>query len=325
MPLALKSLAGSSLFITGGTGFIGRWLIALLLHANSELNLRLTITVLTRDAPKFRTLFPRIALDPAFRLAEGDVRSFPFPAGNFTHLIHGAAELRVTDETAPLSELDPTVGGTTRVIEFGIEKKVRRLLFPSSGAVYGFRPDTASAIPEYASPEHAVSRYGSAKQLAEAKLARAHDDHGLETVTARIFAIVGPSMPLDAHFAIGNFIRDALHRREITVSGDGGAIRSYLYAADLAAWLLQLLSHGRAGTAYNVGSDNPVSISDLAKLVAKVVPGSRGSVIQGNRGPQENSRYVPCIEKARTELGLGVWTPLEEAIERTARWAQKAL
>ncbi len=286
IPAALESLAGASLFVTGGTGFIGRCLLALLLHANSELNLRLSITALSRFPSRFRARFPDVAAAPALSLLEGDARNFAFPSGSFTHVIHGAAELNIEEETSPLSALDTTIGGTTRVIELGLEKKIKRILFISSGAVYGSRPGGSPDIYDEASLKslsgRPVSRYGNAKQIAEQNLAKAHAEHGLDTVTARIFAVVGPSMPLDAHFAIGNFIRDALHGREIVVSGNGAAMRSYIYYADLAAWLLKMLALGRAGASYNAGSDKAISIAELASLVARGVPGSPGCVIQGS-------------------------------------------
>ena len=141
---------------------------------------------------------------------------------------------------------------------------------------------------------------------------------------ARPFAVVGPGLPLDAHFAIGNFIADAVAGREIVVGGDGRPLRSYLYAGDLAVWLVTLLVRGRSGRAYNVGSDRAIGIGELARLVRSVVPGSGKVSINGTPDPKAvRSRYVPSVDRARTELGLAAWTSLEDAIHRTARHASE--
>jgi len=129
---------------------------------------------------------------------------------------------------------------------------------------------------------------------------------------------VGPDLPLNVHFAIGNFIRDALTADAITVSGDGTPLRTYLEQSDMAYWLLTLLEHGRPGQAYNVGSDEVVSIADLAHLVRDILAPGKYVRILGQPNPgSARCRYVPDIRKAHQELGLNVSIPLAEAIRRT--------
>jgi dTDP-glucose 4,6-dehydratase len=129
---------------------------------------------------------------------------------------------------------------------------------------------------------------------------------------------VGPYLPLDAHYAIGNFIRDALNGHSIGVTGDGTPFRSYLYAADLAAWLWTILLQPSATGAYNVGSDEAWPIREIAKRVALSCPSRPGVTLAHSpdlrRAP---SRYVPNVDRARRELGLEVWTPLDVAIRKT--------
>jgi dTDP-glucose 4,6-dehydratase len=130
---------------------------------------------------------------------------------------------------------------------------------------------------------------------------------------------------MDAHFAIGNFIRDALAGGPIAIKGDGTPLRSYLYTADLMIWLWTILLRGRAGRAYNVGSDAAISIGDLARLVSETVAGmglGRAEVtIAGKANPGvPPARYVPSIARARSELGLEAWIELGQSVEKTARW-----
>ncbi len=325
---ALERLSGASLFLTGGTGFIGQWLLAMFGRANETRELGLEITVLTRSAARFFADRPDLAFGRSLRFVEGDVRFFEFPKGRFTHVIHAAADTSMAAESRPLELVDTIVAGTRRVLEFALLAGVDRVLTITSGAVYGPLPLEISAVSEdylgAGATTERQSAYGQAKRLAEQLATIYGTESGLRTVIARAFAFVGPRLPLDAHFAIGNFIRDAVHGRTVVVNGDGSPLRSYLYAGDLAAWLVRLLVDGEPGRAYNVGSDRLISIGDLAALVSATIPRSPGFKIEGSSQTGGlRSRYVPSIARARAELGLDVWTPLDEAIRRTARWAMR--
>lgn len=326
---ALRTLDGGSLLLTGGTGFFGRWLLAVLARAIETGTVDLAITVLTRSVARFALVSPDLANYPSFRFVEGDVRYFEFPKGRFSHVIHAATDTNIEADRSPLKLIDTITEGTRRVLEFAVASGVDRVLIISSGAVYGALPPDLDAFTEDYSGACATtdrqSSYGQAKRLAEQLATLYHHEFGLKTIIARPFAFVGPGMPLDGHFAIGNFIRDASRGKTIVVSGDGTPMRSYLYAGDLTAWLLRLLAEGQPGTAYNVGSARAVSIAELADIVSAVVPGANGYEIKGQaQDGAFRSRYVPAIGRARRELALDVWTPLEEAIAKTARWAQRS-
>ena len=165
----------------------------------------------------------------------------------------------------------------------------------------------------------ADNAYGVGKLAAEHLCALYADEFGLETIVARCFAFMGPDLPLDVHFAIGNFVRDALWADEIVVRGDGSPLRTYLDQDDLANWLLTLLEKGRPGEAYNVGADEVVSIADLAHLVRDLIAPDKPVRILGKADPSHaRNRYVPDITKARRELGLDVTISLAQSIRRSA-------
>ena len=157
--------------------------------------------------------------------------------------------------------------------------------------------------------------YGQAKRAAEHLCALFSEQHGIETVIARCFAFVGANLPLNVHFAVSNFIRDALTADAITVSGDGTPLRTYLHQSDLAHWLFTLLEHGSPGQAYNVGSDEVISIAALAHLVRDILAPDKPVHILGQPDPcAARNRYVPDICKIERDLGLTVSVPLAEAV-----------
>jgi dTDP-glucose 4,6-dehydratase len=224
--------------------------------------------------------------------------------------------------------VETIVGGTRRVLDFASCAGVRKVLLLSSGAVYGTQPPDMAAIPEdypgAPQPRDRRFAYGEGKRVAESLCCAAADRTGWEAKVARCFTFAGPRLPLDGPFAIGNFVRDALARRPIRVRGDGSAIRSYLYASDLAAWLWTILFRGCPDRAYNVGSDWAISIADLARTVAAILPGGVPvEIVAPGGGQTPLQRYVPDIGRAAAELGLRVRVPLEEAIRRMAAWYER--
>jgi dTDP-glucose 4,6-dehydratase len=226
---------------------------------------------------------------------------------------------------SPGSSFRTAVQGTERVLAYAAERQVRTLLLTSSGAVYGTQPPDMERIPEeYGGaprPEDASAGYGNGKRAAEYLCSVAAAETGLDVKITRCFAFVGPLLPLDANFAVGNFIRDALDRGRIEVHGDGTARRSYLYAADLAIWLWTILVRGHTGRPYNVGSEDGLSIAELASLVAdEVRPGTPVKIATVPKPGVLPARYVPSTARARQELGLRQQVGLDGAVRRTAQW-----
>jgi dTDP-glucose 4,6-dehydratase len=318
-----EDLRGGRLFVTGGTGFFGRWMLESFLRANDRLSLGAEAIVLTRAPQRFADAAPHVAEHTAVTAWTGDVRSFDYPALECTHVLHMATETAL--EASAKASFQTAVEGTERVLDFAAARGARKLLLTSSGAVYGTQPpDCERLSEEYAGaprPEDASAGYAHGKLAAEylCSVAAAHTD--LQVKIARCFAFVGPLLPLDANYAIGNFIRDVLYRDRIEVTGDGTPRRSYLYAADLAVWLWTILFKGESGRPYNVGSEADVSITDLALRVAQVLrPGIPVHVAEQPSAGKLPARYVPATSRATRELGVQSYVMLDEAILRTANW-----
>lgn len=315
-----EDLRGKSLFITGGTGFVGTWLLETLCWADDRFDLGVSAAVLTRGPEAFRAKVPYAGNHRAIRFLQGDTASFELPRGEFPFVIHAATERGVAD---PLSTFDADVAATRRVLEFARSRGAQRVLFTSSGAVYGKQPEDLAQMPEeYAgapATTDASSCYGQAKRTSEFLCAMYAQQYNFAPLIARLFAFVGPHLSLDG-YAVGNFIRDALENHAaIRIQGSGTAVRSYLYAADLAIWIWTILLRGESARPYNVGSPEAISVRDLAELVA-TVSGANPRIEVLDRPGVPSTRYVPDISRSNIELGLQVRVALEETLRRTLAW-----
>ncbi len=324
----LSSLQGNRIFLTGGTGFFGIWLLESIAYANHFLNAQMEVVILSRHPAIFFKKTPHLAKLPFFRFIAGDVRYFQFPAEPFSYVIHAATQASDTlNKENPLLMLDTITLGTQRILEFAVLAEAKSFLLTSSGAIYGKQPPTLSHLAESNAnaidPLSATSAYAIGKLMAEHLCLLFSKQHHLPVKIARCFAFVGPHLPLTTHFAIGNFIANALRGEPIQIAGDGSPFRSYLYAADLIIWLWKILCFGNNCEAYNVGSDEAVSIDALANLIAKTSTPPLPIRIAKLRDPQQlAARYVPDISKAKLELNLFPWINLTEAISRTLSWNQ---
>jgi nucleoside-diphosphate-sugar epimerase len=310
-----EALRGARIFLTGGTGFFGKWLLAAFDRAERELGLDLQLTILSRDPGRFFTAWPEARDRAGWTFLEGHVAEVPNLLHRHEFVLHAAADTTAVSTAAEeAARTHAIVDGTQRMLEIAERGRARRFLLVSSGAVYGSAAGQREGARETeARRAKAVTAYGEAKRAAELACERAKVD----CVVARAFAFLGPHLPLDAHYAAGNFIRDTLGGGPIAVRGDGTALRSYLYPTDLVVWLVALLARGERDAAYNVGSDEVVSTAELANFVAaEVTPAARVEIqAKEPQGPQ--NIYLPDIAKARDELGLRVTVPLREAVRRT--------
>ena len=325
----LEKLRGTRVLVTGGTGFVGTWLVSALHFADQFLDLGIRVELLTRDPATFADRQPELA--SWVTVIRGDVTRIP-EFGTVDAAIHAA-----TPASAAFNDSQPDLMRTT--IVDGMRSMLKSLeesgsipvLFTSSGAVYGAQPAAMQRITEsYWPADDAIeprNAYALGKRDAEQLARNAEVTGGPSVRIARLFAFVGPYLPLDAHFAIGNFIRDAMSGGPIRVSGDGTAIRSYMYASDMVVALLAVLVRGTEDHPYNVGASDPTSIAQLATTVRDVIAPEAEVQIAGRRADDlptgAGSRYLPDTSRLADELKVRATVPLEDAIRRTARWSER--
>ena len=309
-----ESLKSKRLFLTGGTGLFGKWLLTSLVGRVGE------VILLSRDPEGFKNTFP-LARSMGVNFIHGDVRSFEYPNGDFDYCIHGATS--VPSKNLTISEKlemeSVIVDGTKRVLEFARFSDIKRLLYISSGAVYGAQPPELECIQE-CFPCNPVSVYGKGKLRAEELCL----ESGLDCVIARCFSFVGPHMPLDANFAIGNFIGNCLRNEPILIKGSGKSRRSYMYSKELAEWLLQIMLIGKRGELYNVGSADSLSIEELAYLVRECA-GTNPNIRIMNKNETPERNYVPDTNKAEREIELSQFISLENALTDTLKFFRCSL
>jgi len=322
------SLSDSSIFITGGSGLIGKWLVQSLLHADKVMGLGLQIGLMCRDPTRLSTELPDLANDSRITYYRSDIReaSAELISGHYDFFIHAATS--VADPGPAYDTLDVCIRGTQAAIDLAVKMRCSRFLLLSSGAVYGSGQWPDSGLTEsdqgFLDFSNGASAYAYGKRCAELLCMQAADQHPIEFVIARCFAMLGPYLALDRHYAVGNFIGAALRRNPITIKGDGTPIRSYLYMSDVAQHLLGILIRGSNRTAYNVGSNRPLSIKAIAERVNEVLGAGVEVRVEGRslHGPHA-SQYLPSVLKIRNDLALDQTVGIDEAILSTAMWYQK--
>lgn len=316
----VHNLSGRRIFITGGTGFVGRSLLDRLQLVHERDGQLFHVSVLSRDPDSFLRQWPEYAGNSWLSFIRGSLSDLPAEMASYTDVIHAAADTHIHGHGAEW--ISQIVNGTAAVLAFAVRCGAERFLLTSSGAVYGPQPADVERLREDfpgAPPTGSQgSTYGQAKRVAEQLCTVFHQEYGLNTVVARCFAFSGRHIPTDGPYAIGNFIRDALNGSDIRIKGNGLAVRSYLAAEDMADWLIALLHQGKAGEAYNVGSDQGITMVGLAKTVCTLLAPQQQVIIEGI-GIQEmvRSRYIPDVQKALA-LGLRSRFSLEEIVLRTA-------
>lgn len=323
-------LQGGRLLLTGCTGPFGVWLLHRLAHAVAHEGLRLhSVGLLTRRPGKVVSqLLCHLPPLPGLQLLEGDIAQVDRAGFLPSHVVHGAttAARETFEGASAISKFDTLVEGSRAIVRLCQVARPVSVLFLGSGVVYGQQADPNRWVDENCTQAPLTTDPGAGlaqgKRAAEFILSCAAAELGFALTVARCFAFSGPGLPLDVHYALGNFVHQALYEPRLRVMGDGTPLRSYLHLGDLAVWLLRMLAPVQQACdrprIYNVGSDSGISIAELAQTVAHTLSPRKPVDILGQPpDPTQNiarSVYVPLIDKARRELGLDGWTTLSTSV-----------
>lgn len=306
------------IFITGGTGFFGR---AFLRYFDSQnLAKKFEITLLTRNKSRFISSCPRTISLKNVEIIEGDVLNYQsLPQNNFEYIIHAATDSTNGLKIQPLERSNQITEGTKNILEWSKSQEIKNLLYVSSGGVYGtiHQPvkENCTSLSENSNIDNT---YSVSKYFSEHLCFLYASAYNIPFSIIRCFSFVGEDLPRNVHFAIGNFLENALNNVDILINGDGSPIRSYMDQRDLAHWMFSILINGKNKEIYNVGSDEEVSIRKLADLIKNLSNSKNKVLIKGVTaiGQSKNRNYyVPDITKAKEDLGLTLRYNLKESIQ----------
>jgi len=324
---AIARLAGASVLVAGGEGFLPSYLVDALLHANDH-GLEPACRIVCFDN--------RSTFDPArlahrsdrtdFTLIEHDVTKPLDLDGPIDFVVHGASIASPTWYRArPLETIDVNVTGTRRLLDLARDKRVSGFLYMSSSEIYGDPPPEHIPTSEdywgHVSSTGPRACYDESKRLAETLCMTYHRLFDLPITIVRPFNVYGPRLRLDDGRVVPDFVRDALESRPITLLGDGRATRSFCYVTDAVTALLLVLAEDAAGETFNVGNDEEVSIAELAELIDEISGNRLGVRFATSDDPayltDNPSRRSPDLRKLTAATGWKPVVGLREGLERT--------
>ncbi len=316
----------ASLLIIGGTGFFGKSILDAFQRNLLDSWGIDSLIIMARHPEELQKNHSQL-ITSKVKLLKGDISSVN-ELTSADYVIHAAASTDARHYLErPLEERSNIISGALNYCKLSRNfHQKAKIVYVSSGAVYGMQPSSLNKIPENLefldADQLPVNKRGYAyakRDSEEAFIALGLDE--LNVSIARCFAFIGPWLPLDQHFAIGNFINDALNNRKIRVIAKQKVYRSYMHADDLVEWLMTIAEKSNASCPiYNVGSDQEILINDLASKIG-VFFHQQTDILPYSS--EDIDRYIPDISKAKTDLNLNIKYNLDEAISTTIESIKK--
>jgi dTDP-glucose 4,6-dehydratase len=306
------------------TGFVGSWLVDSLVHINKEFGLKIAITGITRNASKIDTW---TNLAPGnVKIIESDIRTLNKVEGTFTHVVHTATPTTSATRAGDLVNVfESSVIGARNLLEIAKKQTVPPIfLHTSSGAVYKKSPSHLTNIPltwprlDLEASDSVDSEYARAKIETEKLIETATSEGTVKGINARLFSFMGPRVPLQEHYSIGNFMHSGMYEDEINLSVNPATVRSYEYAADMASALIYVLGLGQPGT-FHIGSDKGHELLHWAELVGKVFSKPVKNLSTDLAKKPITIPYIPEHD-ARIPRGLGESILIEEQVANWRDW-----
>jgi UDP-glucuronate decarboxylase len=337
-----SAMQGKTLFISGGAGFLGHYLVQSVLHWNRTHDGAEPIKVIAGDnyirgVPEWLTA---LAGDPTLTLLRHDItHPLPDDIGPIDYVIHAASIASpIYYRKYPIETMDANVNGLRLLLERCREQQaaghpILGFLFFSTSEIYGDPPPDQIPTPEdyrgNVSCTGPRACYDESKRFGETLCVNFSSQYSLPIASARPFNNYGPGLKITDRRVIPDFARDLFAGKDLVLLSDGTPTRTFCYVADAIVGYYKILARGRAGEAYNIGNETPeISMLTLAEMLAagaRDLFGYAGKVVRNSSGDQHYltdnpQRRSPIIAKARKELEFEPEVPLAEGLRRTLVW-----
>jgi nucleoside-diphosphate-sugar epimerase len=317
----IDKLKNSNILITGGTGFIGKWLTEMFIYLNENFSFNTTIFLLSRNITK-ESNYNGISY---IHYIKSDIKNIKELPTVLNYIIHAAGTPDSKEHVSnPLKTIETVIGGTQKILDLSSRlPNLIKFIHISSNKIYG---NNFSTIPIDESNSTIIGYnnqdvYSESKRMSETICKSYISEFQLPITIVRPFAFIGPFQHLDKPWAINNFIRDAILGGPIKILGNEYSSKSYMYGSDLANYMLNILVFGKIGEAYNVGSSNPITLIDLATKIKTIIDSEIEIKVKSSKDIYSKTIFdVPDTTKIENELNIKEGFGIDEALRRTILW-----
>ena len=317
----LEKLKSSHILITGGTGFVGTWLTEMIIYLNENFNFNITIYLLSRNATQRsnHTKFKYI------HYIKSDVKNIKELPSSIEYILHAAGTPDSREHVSnSIKTIDTFYKGTQNILDLASRlPNLIKVIHFSSNKIYGTNYST-SPIDESNTTivgNNIQDVYSESKRISETLCKAYMSELHLPIIFVRPFAFIGPFQSLDKPWAVNNFIRDAILGGPIRILGNELTTKSYMYGSDLAYFILNILTKGKVGEAYNIGSSAPMTLVELAIKIKNIISSEIEIKIRSSKDQYSNTSFdVPKTSKVENEYNIKPVFDIDEALKRTILW-----
>jgi UDP-glucose 4-epimerase len=306
--------------VTGGAGFIGSHTVDRLIGAGHH------VVVLDDFRTGKRANLAQHAGSDRLDVVACDVSHGVFAAlapitarhGAVERIVHLAAQVSVVHSVAnPLVDMQVNYGGTLHVLEYARATGVAKVVFASSAAVYG---DVTEMPVGEDTPTRPVSPYGIDKLASEHALDYYAGVHGVPTTALRFFNVYGPRQDPSSPYSgvISIFADRARAGRPLTIFGDGGQTRDFVYVGDVVCAIMAALGDGASRVVANVGTGGEITVLELARTIAQLC-GGQSAIEHAPERAGEILKSCARVDRLREALGVAAQTKLVDGLRETLR------
>ena len=313
----LRVLKNKTILITGGTGFMGSWVTGLIIYLNEKYSYNIKVYLLAREPNTHFTL----SAYNFIHFIRHDVRNYFDIPQEVNYILHAAASPDTRFHASqPLKTIETIANGTTNVLQAASRlPDLNNIIHISSGLVYGKNEINSYQESSFGRFDCSQlnSAYTESKRLSETIAVCYKNQFRLPLCIIRPFTFIGAFQDIDKPWAFNSILREALLNQPLRILGDGEVKRGYMYGSDMAVWLMSALANAHSGSIYNMGSEEAISLKDLASSISSKLVHKPKIEIKEYSLLQNNFHWVADTSKIQKDLGVSQKMNIDKAIDRT--------